>query len=1118
MKKGIQWLLLSPQGPVRFIFLSFLLSLAHIALAQNGQASTSPIVITGKVTNDKGEAFEGVSVKVKDGNTGTSTGADGRYTLRVANENAVLVFSYIGYGEQTVRVGSVRTFNISLKNIGTSMEDVVVVAYGKQKKATLTGAVASVQGKELVQTSVANVSNMLVGTVPGVSGLQTSGEPGRNGATIYIRGVSTFSGSKDPLIVIDGVEQAAERAYDQLNSIDANEIENVSVLKDASSTAVYGIRGANGVIIVTTKRGKQGRAVLSAAANFGITKATNLMHNVNSYNYALMRNEAIRTEQSTFGSSAFTNYLFDDNDLWKMQHNRDYTPDEVAAMTQLSDAQKTALNNSPALYYGSHDLFAEQFGNTGPQKQLNLNISGGTGKVKYFTSLGYFNQGSILNNTSYYGANTASSFNRYNFRSNFDIDVVKNLQVSVNLAGQFGTTSGPGYISGGANPYDLGARYKAIMQYIFDSNPLTAPGLVDGKLVSSYNGVGGSPSNPLGIKLGSLKGPQNPVRNLLQSGTENLYNTLLSSSIIIRHNMGWLTKGLSFRATLNYDDDYVKSVAYQPSLPEYSVSRNQTDPNKIDFFGGAIGANTFNTNPGHNSVWRKTYFDAGLEYNNSFGPHNITGLVLGKAQKYSMPGGSENTPSGIMGLLGRVTYNYRERYLLEYNIGYNGTEQFKEGNRFGFFPAYSAGWVISNESFFPKQQWLTFLKVRGSYGEVGNDQYSPDPNNKRRYLYFPSTFNTGQAGYYWGNSDGSSVNPYYSGSTEGNIGNPNVTWERAIKKDIGLEAKFFSSRLSFTADYFKDERDNILTNLGTIPYVYGVSSTSVPPANVGKTTNHGYEMVLGWNDRIGSVSYFLLGNLSYAKNKIEFMAEAPKAYPWMNTTGYSIGQYKGLITEGLFNTPEELNNRPYNKYNANQAALGDVRYKDVNGDGNIDEKDNVPIGYSNLPQYTFSLKAGFSAKGFDVSVLFTGAAKGSFNLANYAFNTPFYQTAGNVMQWQFDGRWTPEKAANGEKALYPRATINGGTGGNSNFLTSDLWLISNDFKRLKNVEVGYTFPKYGFMKRASINAIRVYVNGNNLVTWGKLMDKGIDPESVDYGGYSLYPMTRVFVAGLNVQF
>lgn len=1108
MKSGIEGLLFYMRGPLYLLILLLPFLPGTPLYAQNNQN----IVVNGQVKDKNGELVPSVSVSVKGTGTGTSTDANGRFSLRIPDRNSVLLFRHVSFLPLEYTPGNNLQLNIVLQDLSIGLEDVVVVAYGKQKKVTVTGSVASISGKELVSTPVTNVSNMLVGNAPGLSGLQSSGEPGRNGTAIFIRGVSTFAGSSAPLVVIDGVEQAPERAYDQLNAMDANEIENISILKDASATAVYGIRGANGVIIVTTKRGKAGRAQLSASMNYGFTKATNLLHNVNSYDFAVMRNEAIKTEQTAFANTSFNNNVFTEDDLWKFRNNRDYTPAEVAAMAHLSDAEKASLNASPALYYGSRDLFAEQFGGTGPQKQLNVNISGGTDRIRYFTSLGLFDQGSILKNTKYEGANTASKYSRYNFRSNFDIDVVKDLQISINLAGQFGTTSGPGI---GAGPYDMSGRYKIIMQYIFDSNPITAPGLVNGKLINAYSGPGGSPGNPLGVKIGSLKGPQNAIYNLLSSGKETLYNTLLSGSVVLKHNMAYLAKGLTLRGTLSYDDSYVKANTFSPSLPTYEVRRNPLNPNNFDFFGGARGADGFNADPGHNSVWRKLYVDAGIDYANQFGDHSFSGLLLAKAQKYTMPSTSENTPSGIMGLVARIGYNYKERYLVEFNAGYNGTEQFQESNRFGFFPAYSAGWVISKESFFPSGKAFTFLKIRGSYGEVGNDQIGG-----RRYLYLPSTFNTGQDGYYWGTSNGSTVNPYFSGNIEGNIGNPAVTWERAVKKNLGIETRFLSDRLSLTADFFQDDRNNILTNLSEIiPYAFGVNSGAVPPSNVGITTNKGYEIVATWSDKVGKVGYSIGGNISYAKNKIIYRAEATKAYPWMAQTGYSIGQYKGLLTDGFFNTQAELDNRPYNNYNGNKNTLGDIRYQDINKDKIIDARDVVPIGYSNLPQYSYSFRAGINYHGFDLALLFNGSANGSFNLANYQFNSPFWQTAGNVMEWQKNGRWTPEKVAAGETILYPRATINGGSGGTSNYLSSDLWLISTDFIRLKNVELAYTFPISPLLKKASISSIRLFANANNLITWSKeATQKGIDPESTDTGGYGLYPMTSVYVFGANIRF
>jgi len=1075
-------------------------------------ATAQQRTISGTVSDATGQPLPGVTVRVTGTSLGTVTDATGRFALAVPPADSLLTFSYVGYTDLQLPVPHHSdALDVILTARAGSLDEVVVVGYGAQKKVTVTGAVSSVSGEELTRIPVSNVSNMLLGSTSGISGVQTSGEPGRNAASIYIRGVSTY-GSQNPLVVIDGVQQPAQHPFDQLNNLSAQDIESITVLKDASATAVYGIRGANGVIVVTTKRGKVGKPQLSLSLNYGFTRAADLLKTVNAYQYALMRNEAIRTQVAAYGDNSYTPYLFDENDLWKFQHHRDYTPDEVAAMSQLSEAQKAALNQSAAIYYGSQDWMRQQFGGTGPQKQVDLQVSGGTERVKYFSSLGYFSQGSILDNTSYHGSSTGSSFNRYNFRSNFDIQVIRHLKVAVNLSGQFGTTSGPG--ANNAGPYDLNGRYKAIMQYIYDANPFYSPGILDGHLINYYEGAPGSAANPLGLKAGASIGNQNAVYNLLISGKETLNNTLLSNSLSLEYDLGTLVPGLTVHATTNLEDAYTKAISYFPSLPVYSVRRNPEDPNKLDFFNGAVGANTFNPNPGHNSVWHKIYYEAGLNYNRVFGDHAVSGLLLGNAQKFTMPGDDYNTPSGLMGFVGRATYNYKERYLAEFNMGYNGTEQFAEGKRFGFFPAYSLGWVISKESFFPQGKWVSYLKVRGSYGEVGNDQLVTG-GVTRRYLYLPSTFNTGQGGYNFGQSDGSAPNPAYSGTTEGTIGNPDVTWERAKKTDLGLDARFLNDRLTLSVDVFKEKRNNILTTIQTIPVLYGVPSASVPPANVGKTMNEGYEITAGWTDRIGDFGYALSANVNYAKNKIIYMAENKNPYYWMNHTGFPIGQYFGLVSDGFFDNAKELHDRPYNTFTNNIATLGDIRYKDINGDGLIDNKDIVPIGYSNLPEYYYSLKVGLTYKGFDVNALFTASSGGSFYL-NSGMTIPFYKNAGNALQWEYEGRWTPEKAAQGAKITYPRSII-GASPASNNYLTSDFWLISNNFTRLSNLEVGYTLPALAWLHRVHIESIRVYANGNNLVTWGQAM-KGIDPQTQDVGSTYIYPMTRVISFGAHIQF
>ncbi|RZK40182.1 MAG: TonB-dependent receptor [Pedobacter sp.] len=1083
------------------LWVVFMLTLFHTGFAQQKN-------IKGVVNDEKGLPVPGVSIMVKGTQQGTSTNGDGQYTITVPSSSAVLVFRAIGYATREV-VAASSPLNVNIKETSGDLDEVVVKGFGaQQKKITVTGSVSTISGKDLVSTSVANVSNMLIGNAPGVSGLQQSGEPGRNGSAIYIRGVSTYAGSTDPLIVIDGVPEPPEQTYSRLNSMDANEIESLNILKDASSTAVYGVRGANGVIIVTTKRGKVGKPVLSASTNFGFTTAANLPRNVSSYDFAVMRNEAIRTEQSTYGVSAFNDLIFDANDLWKFANNRDYLPSEVAAYPGLNDAQKAALNASPALYYSSRDLFKDQFGGRGPQQQFNLNIAGGTEKVKYYTSLGYFSQGSILQNTDYFGANTNSTYNRYNFLSNFDINAVKNLAISVNLSGQFGTTVGPG-IDGGTS---LGDRYKIIMQYLYDTNAMMAPGIIDNKLINSIAGNPGTPSNPLGRKIGSLLGNQNSIRNLLASGSETTYDSRLSGRIGAKYTMDYLTKGLSLRANVNYENNYSKATTYRVTLPEYSVRRNPIDPNVLDFFGGErTSSGTFNPNPNHNSVNRTFYIDAGIDYARTLGNHSLTALVLGNAQKYYLPFDNFNTPSGNMGLVANVAYNYKEKYLAEVSVGYNGTEQFAEGQRFGLFPAYSAGWVMSNESFFPKNDYFTFFKIRASYGLSGYDKIGGD-----RYVYLPSTFVINQPGYYFGNGDGSVANTLTPGTNESKLGNPDVTWEEETKRNLAIEAKFFKNRLSLVFEAFKNDRTNIFTQPGTIPATYGVSAANVPRANLGIMNNKGYEVSLGWTESRGDFSYNINGYLSYAKNKIVFNAEAQNPYPWMNTAGYSFGQYRGFVSDGFYNTQEELNNRPNLSYNGNQAALGDIRYKDINGDGQIDASDRVPIGYTNRALYDFSLKTGMTYKGFDLNVLFIGKSKGSFNINN-GMNHPFVKNAGNAFQWQFDGRWTPEKVANGEKITFPRATISGSASEANNYQNSDFWLVSNAFKKLKNVEIGYSFKNYEFLKKAHISSLRIYANGNNLLTWDNAFDE-IDPEQTDSGTSYLFPLTRAFIFGANIRF
>lgn len=1052
--------------------------------------------LKGKVVDRNGEAIIGASIRIK-GNehVGTITDFEGNFTLNVT-KNSVLIISYIGYKQvEFLFKGQVIT-KIVMAEDAELLSEVVVVGYSSQKKETLTGSIATLDNKELVSSTTANISNSLVGRVPGIVANQSSGEAGDNASTIRIRGVATLNdGGKDPLIVIDGIQSTIET----MNALDPNEISSISVLKDASSTAVYGVKGANGVIIVTTRRGSSGSPRISLSYRYGITQLTSKLKMLNSYDYATFRNEAIRNDMEPGNYS----YLFTEDELWKFQNNRDYTPQEIENMA-LTPKQKETLLNSPALYYGSHDYYDEQFGALSPQQQYNINISGGTDRVKYFVSLGAFSQLGVFKNANYAGADVNSKYDRYNVRSNVDIDIHKNLKLSVDFGGQFEEKQGILDKDGSTESYN---RHKEMLVNILCNPPFVGPGMVNGKLVSSFSKY----NNPLSGKSGTGFSPLTNLltREVLQNKTSNLNMTAK-----LEHSMNYLTKGLSLSGTISYSDVYTKGTSIRKWVPTYSACRNPENPSEILLFGGAEQPTTVSDNV-HNNKWNRLYLEAKIDYSRAFGKHAVTGLLLYNIQTTKYPGLQYNVPSNLIGMAGRLTYRFDERYLAEFNMGYNGSENFPEGKRFGFFPAYSLGWIVSNEKFFPKQAWISWLKLRGSYGEVGNDQIGG-----RRFLYLPSTWQNGGeyigGGYYFGNTNGSARDPYYAGASESVVGNPNVTWERARKLNAGVDLYLFNNRLTFVADYFQEKRDNILWNLGTVP---SIVAATLAPANIGKVSNKGYELTIGWNDKIRDFNYSISANISYAENKIEYMDEPSYPYEWMNTTGYSLGQYKGFRIDGFYNTEQEASNRPYIDLDGNHVRPGDIRYIDIDGDGVINAQDKTPIGYSNLPKFNFGSTINLEYKGFTFSVLFTGSYKGSLPMTSFYILNPFYMVNGNALQFQYDGRWTPEKAEQGIKPTFPRASVR--TFDSQNGAMNELWLRSTQFIRLKNVELGYNFTKLGKLQRIGLSGIRIFVNGNNLYTWGSKLIDGYDPEQLDSGGASdgyLYPPTRTYNFGINVQF
>jgi len=1005
--------------------------------------------VRGKVTDDKGEVLPGVNVTIKGSVRGTSTDASGNFTLANAEKGAVLVFSYIGYLSKEIAVGDKAIINVSLAEEAKSLNEVVVVGFGTQKKATVTGAIASISTKELLQSPVANISNSLVGRVPGLFAVQGSGEPGNDASTLRIRGVSTFSGAADPLILVNGIE------VNNYNNIDPNEIENITILKDASATAIYGIRGANGVLIITTKRGKVGKPQLSYTANLAITSFTNLRKGMNGYDYARLANEAAR------------------NDAYVTRAV--YTPrfSETAL-----EAYRTG---SDPIFFPNTDWYSLVLKPQAIQTQHNLSINGGTEKVRYFVSAGFFNQGGQFNNSDIvkdFDANR--NYKRYNFRSNFDFDVTKGLKVAIDLASQTENLRGSNWPTG------------RIIEAIAKANPLTSPGLVDGKIVN-LTGVGAA---------------NHPVGDMFSNGYNRQFRNFLQGSIKVDYLLDFLVPGLSATGIVNYQNNNTETLVNRRPLITYNAVR--LPDNTINYVPQNIEQPfTFAQTIGKN---RRTYAQFGFDYKRAFGDHTVTGTVNYNQTKYFDPTLAFLVPNGYQGVVGRATYGYKGRYLAEYTFGYNGTENFAQGKRFGYFPAYSLGWVVTDEPFFPKNDVLTYLKIRGSYGEVGNDRIGGD-----RFLYRPSAYTSAPNGYFFG--EVGSTQTGYLRSTEGRLGNPDVTWERAVKQNLGTEFSFWKGKISVTADVFSEERNNILANLGTVPITVGAN---LPAYNLGRMRNRGFDGDLTYNDNIGAFNFTVRGNFTFARNTVLFQDEVVRPFSYQYRTGQRFGQYFGLVADGLYNTWEEVNdaNRPVSLWNSNRLQPGDIRYKDINGDGIINDDDAVPIGYSNFPEKIFGLSLSGGYRGFDFSVLFQGATNVSMAY-NRRHVRGWFENSGAVDY--LINSWSADRYERGLPIQFPRVTT--GADENHNNRMSTYWVRDGSYVRLKNAEIGYTLPKT-LISRLGLSYTRVFVSSNNLLTWSSVFP-GIDPEQsgtapgATSGGITNeepYPLTRTINFGLNLRF
>lgn len=994
--------------------------------------------VSGRVTGAQGEPLPGVSVIVQGTADGVTTDTEGLYRLNDVSPDATLVFRFIGYSTQVHPVNGQATVNVQLEEDAATLEEVVVVGFGTQKKATLTGAISKMDGEQLVQSPTANISNSLVGRLPGLVALQPSGEPGYDQSRLKIRGIGTLNegAESDPLVLVDGVPR-------NFNEIDPHEIENISILKDASATAVFGVRGANGVILITTKSGKSGKPQIGYTANVGLQTPNRLPEMLNSYEYAMLHNEA---EENMGRRQLF------------------FSPDDLEAYR----------NGSDPIFRPNTDWYNMIIRDVSTQQQHNFNINGGSQRTRYFVSAGYFSQNGAYDvNKAQREFSANPKYQRYNFRSNFDMDFNDNFSATLKLAGQVADMNYPGQSAG------------EIFFRMLRANPLMNPGIVDGRIIDNVEGLPANINNPLSF--------------ITSSGFQRNFNSTLNANIGLSHKLGFITEGLSARAMLAYDHYYQHWVRRNKWTATYNIVRNPASPDEPVFIrNGEDTPFSFDEGYGRN---RKVYTELALDYARSFGDHHVTGLLLYMREKAHNPSYAYAVPMGYVGTVARATYSYAGRYLAEVNMGYNGSENFPEDKRYGFFPSFSLGWVVTEEPFMPKDGLVSFLKIRGSYGEVGNDKIGGE-----RFLYLPDVFNYA-GGYHFGDANAGNVQ-WYGGSQEGKVGNPNVTWERARKSNIGLELNLADDMIGIVGDVFHERRDNILSYLGTVP---GLVQAPLPPANISSVENRGFEVEVNFRHHINAFNYWLRANYTYAKNEILFMDEPIRPFDYMRQTGRPVGQFFGLTSDGIYNTVEEIENSGITSWAWGVPQPGDIRYIDRNGDGALDDYDRGPIGFSTFPQGVYGVALGFDYKGFDFSVLLQGTDKASFYLNEMAA-WPFDTDWGSAQKTHLE-RWTPERYANGETITFPRVELSP-TPGKHNYTQSDFWLKDGRYLRVKNAELAYRFSG-PFLAQMGVKHVRVFANGNNLFTWSSV--RNFDPESPSGRG-QFYPQMRVYNFGINVQF
>lgn len=1016
------------------------------AVSLQASAASDGNQVRGTVLDRQGVPVPGVVVMVQGSSDATITDVNGYYVLDVPAAGASVEFSCLGYKSQTIKVPKDFKLNVYLDEDTLEMDEAVVVGMGRQRKISVIGAVTAVDNNEL-QLPSRNLTNTLAGKVAGAVVIQRSGEPGMDEAEFWIRGISSLN-SSSPLILVDGVERS-------MNNLSIEEIESISVLKDASATAVYGVRAANGVVIVTTRRGIAQKPVIEVKFEGGVAALSRMPQLLDGPNYMALCNEAAGYE-----------------------------------MYSQSDIDICAAGTDPYMH-PNVNWFNEIFTPYASNTQASASIRGGGERARYYVTVAYFNDnGNFKNNpNTEYSSNIHVS--RYNFRSNVDMTVTKSTTFSLEIGANMTDSHQPAPTNDIKDYYSVASQ---LFTLCYEHDPVSSPVVVPTGYDDKGNVIWGWGSAISGSRT-------SPAERLLDSGYNECSTTNVMSQMILKQDLSMLTEGLNFQASFSYDASNTSLQSRHKMSSYYAI--NGTNDDGLYVLSTVREGDTYLAYGTRYSANKSDELKAQLNYDRVFNAtHRVGAMLMYYQRNYVNPIASSSTnalPYRKQGIAFRATYSYNDRYFAEINAGYNGSENFARGHRMGLFPAAAVGYLISSEPWW-NIDVINHLKLRASAGLVGSD-------NTSRFAYL-STWGTGNGGHRFGNG------VWNNGLGEDEVGVSDLTWEKGFKKDVGLEIKMFNSKLSLDIDYFHDYRYDILIRRSSIPAVAGLLKN--PYANMGIMTNQGLEITGDYNGKIGKdFGYRIYGNIAYAHNNIVFQDEA-QTDPWRMATGHRYGQKFGYIALGLFTDREDIDNSPDQSALGGQIRVGDVKYKDINNDGVIDVHDQTAIGFSTIPEINYGFGAQITWKGFDFGVFFRGQANVSYGLGGTFF--PFYQGVGeyNLFACAVDraqvaeDEWGDEVLINPD-AFYPRLSASRNT---NNTVMSTRTIYDGSLLRLSDLELGYTF-KGNALQTIGCSQARVYLVGTNLLLFSPF--KMWDPETGSTNGSS-YPLQKKINIGVRLTF